>query len=471
MSVLLSTPVLSTALSSPPTAASRGQQLGQDPSQQPLREASPEQSLYNDVAPKEPVSGQGAYRLTLGQYSHQYQDFTYTHLNGQSTKSTYTESFSVQTFEVQQTQVAAVESSPAMLEGASNILGFIAQRIEQAVVEGASDEEIEELLQQGLEGFKQGYGEAMDILAGSGDINEEVDAAVSMLYKQVETGIEQLRQDILGEVDADSDTGINTVEAVSRAPDSPASKPQAYELFSADNSADRQAQLAATVSGFAEQNASTIDALIESLDAPYAAVDYSRQHSFSFELTTADGDTVRIQADSASAFSGEYESTSVYASSSESSSSNSRFSFSVDGDIDQDEAIAIEHLMDQVMSLADTFYDGDVQSAYQAAMELGYDRTEITGYSLNLKQVETYSVAQAYQQFAPVDHHVSGELLDIFDPIGRYAKDILESLNQPENFEQFNYLQLLEQVSEQVDAQVSVAGDYRFSDSVKDILS
>ena len=409
-----------------------------------------------------------AYQLSLGQQQGQT-SLTYSHLSSFSYSSEYNSSQHTALSVAAPEAVEAVVQPSPMLEGAENILSFISQRIENEVANGATEDVIDELLQQGLAGFEQGYGEALAILDGSGDLNDTVNSAVTTLYDQVVSGIDELRQHYLGEKPVGEEPVSNDFVEVS--PSQNSTPPASHHLFSEA----REEQLSASFTQFMEQDASTLQTLLDSLDASYASVDYTRKDNFSFQLTTADGDKVTIQASSLSAFSGDYavESGRVYqyAEINESESSSSRFSLSIEGDIDEGESIAIEHLLGQVMSLADEFYNGDIQSAYQAALELGYDRSEITGYSLNLQQVETYQVAQAYQQFGPATDRPSPEAIDIFERIGHYAQSVLETLNQPENYQNVNYLQLLEQIAWQVDAQVELNEEYGFYDAVSEITS
>ncbi len=69
--------------------------------------------------------------------------------------------------------------------------------------------------------------------------------------------------------------------------------------------------------------------------------------------------------------------------------------FSIEGDINEDEALAINDLLDQVVALADEFYYGDVEKAFNQALEIGYDSSEIAAYMLDLQLTETQTVATA----------------------------------------------------------------------------
>lgn len=366
----------------------------------------------------------------------------------------------------QTTDVTAVKEPSPLLEGAKNILGFIETRIANEKAEGASDEAIDALIQQGLEGFQQGYAEAVELLKGSDALSDTVTNSISELYDQVVAGVDELRQRYL-----ENYTPIEGSEISSEPTASTAPSPTTSVLFSQPQASP----IDTSFKSFANQDNSTINALLDSLSNTNTQIDYARQDRFSFELTTADGDTISIQADSLAAFSGDYSvqqeggNTSGYVN--ETSVNSSHFSYEVNGDIDEGESIAIGALLDQVVQLADEFYNGDIETAYQAALELGYDSKEITGYALSLKQTETYSIVETYQQLSPSTPSVAPEAFDIFERIGAYAQNVLETLNQSANYKDFNYTQLLEQISEQIDAQVTHESDVTFADTITDITN
>ena len=63
-----------------------------------------------------------------------------------------------------------------------------------------------------------------------------------------------------------------------------------------------------------------------------------------------------------------------------------RFAFSVEGDLNVDELAAVFNVFEQVDSLANTFYEGDMEAALQKAMDLNIDYSQLQNMSLNLTQ-------------------------------------------------------------------------------------
>lgn len=75
-----------------------------------------------------------------------------------------------------------------------------------------------------------------------------------------------------------------------------------------------------------------------------------------------------------------------------------RFAFSVEGDLNEDELNAVFHVFEQVDSLADRFYNGDIEAAFEQAMQMDLDYDQLQSMQLNLSQQRTE--VSRYQQTA-----------------------------------------------------------------------
>jgi hypothetical protein len=374
------------------------------------------------------------------------------------------------------TASAAVSEAPPLLDGARNILSFIEQRVASEHASGAALETLDTLLQQGLAGFVQGYDEARAILGEQESLNDTVDDSISLLYQQVVDGIADLRHSYLGEAPLDKEmpesTDITPQETISTI----TSNPVVSNTPSASNSlstlTDPISSLLDQLSGPQDAKILTLLDSLEKIDnvKEYAA-EYAETQQFTFNLTTADGDTVTINANRSS-------SSSAYSHQGEQSrldmtqeSQQQQFSFAVDGDLDDGEIEAINHLMQQVMSLSEQFYNGDIGEAYQAALDMDYDSTEITSYALQLKQTESYEVAAIYEEIAPSAFSPSADLHSVFEKIGDYTQQVLQEILDTDNGKNSSYAQLIEAISlqldQQLDQQLGASSDtYRFSDSI-----
>ena len=167
-----------------------------------------------------------------------------------------------------------------------------------------------------------------------------------------------------------------------------------------------------------------------------SAIPTASASSFSFQLTTADGDKVTISASSSQAFSSQYTKGVGAGSSVEamnaSYSATRASSWSVQGDLNEQEMQAIEDLLGQVNQLAGDFFAGNLDEAFNQALALGYDQEQITAFSLNLTQVDVQRVSTAYQQFndAPLGENPGERLL----PVGHFIRDLLDALETAGDF-------------------------------------
>jgi predicted 3-demethylubiquinone-9 3-methyltransferase (glyoxalase superfamily) len=75
-----------------------------------------------------------------------------------------------------------------------------------------------------------------------------------------------------------------------------------------------------------------------------------------------------------------------------------RFGISVQGDLNEEELGAIFDVFEQVDQLANTFYNGDIEKAFEQAMELQVDFGQIQSFSLDMTRTEMRAVS--YQQGA-----------------------------------------------------------------------
>lgn len=291
----------------------------------------------------------------------------------------------------------------------SNILGFIERRLAMDKAEGASEEALASRLEAGLSGFKKGFAEAEEQLKALNMLTPVIAEDIGETYDLVMAGIDGLREKFLGEIPA---------------ADKPDDVKSPKNQFESTEGLARASMMA-------------------------GQYDYARANSFSFTLKTADGDTVTIDASAAQSFSfgerytQEQGEQNYSASLSASHSRSEGFNLSIDGELDEGELTAINALLGQVNNLADDFFAGDLDSAFNAALELGYDSTEITSYALSLTQVEVQRVSQAYQQPIP-----NSDNAPAFNDIGKFAQDLLGAMDVAKMFDE--PVSLIEQLTEQL---------------------
>ncbi len=148
------------------------------------------------------------------------------------------------------------------------------------------------------------------------------------------------------------------------------------------------------------------------VDMVYA---YQYSETFNIQVTTQEGDTVSIdfrqmyfeyqaarseqQKMNASGGVRYFENTALM----EASSFEESLAFSVNGELNEEELNAIFDLFEQVDTLANSFFNGNIEKALEQAITLEVDFETLQGFQLNLTQVESQSVAYQYEALAEYD--------------------------------------------------------------------
>ena len=302
-------------------------------------------------------------------------------------------------------------------QAAGNILGFIQRQLERDAANGATDEELESRLQAGLSGFNKGFNEARDRLEALSLLDDQVNSAIGKTYQLVTQGIDKLAQDHLGRTLSDTTRAPKTNDT---APGTTASR---------------------------------------------ASYEYASAQSFRFELLTAEGDKVSIQANASHGETQFWRA--ADGSSSSASSSGVSYSLNITGELNEAEQAAINELLQQVNSLAESFFTDDISGAFEAALELGYDQTQIEGFALNLTRVDIQRVSSAYGHEPPA----AGGLQQRLQPVGQFIKNVQEALNQASHFAE--PYQLLLDMVDGLYADTELSGNRdgkRFADFLGELL-
>jgi hypothetical protein len=337
---------------------------------------------------------------------------------------------------------------------ANNILGFIERRLQLDVAEGASQEELQARLDAGLAGFKKGFAEASEKLEALSLLSPEIKSDIGKTYDLVLEGVDALRSKFIQSTEVDTDQPK---------PNQPAEVVKTAEPKKTPTKLDVPEFLPATSSYLG-----------------YGNYEYGRAREFSFELTTKEGDKVTIKATSSEGLAVEAGragrgNNSVSALNASYSSSQS-FSLSIDGELSEEELGAINDLLGRVNDLASEFFEGDLDVAFDQAMNLGYDAEQIGSFSLNLAQAEIQQVTQAYQTFEP--NRAAGNadkpqlLADQLLPLGNFIKDLLASLDRAAEFNEPK--SLLSNMAEKVtgeETEVDQQQGKRFHDFMEQIFA
>lgn len=259
---------------------------------------------------------------------------------------------------------------------AGRILSFIEQRLQSEQAAGADPSKLKGLLEQARSGVEKGFAEARKILDGMGVLQGKVASDIDDTYQKIQDGF------------SDLDKRFN---------------PDAALVEGSTN-------IAAYSERFAAQ-----------------------AETFDMEVTTRDGDRLRISIAQASAnwsqsgvvASSNGNGSSVVASSQSGSMQIGGWQVSVEGELDDEERAALEKLFGQVQDLSNKFYAGDLSGAFDRAMALEMDGEQLASMSLRLTQTTVRQATDAYSAVAQdggqAASAVNSSLID-------YAQGLLEAL-------------------------------------------
>jgi uncharacterized protein DUF5610 len=287
-------------------------------------------------------------------------------------------------------ELNALDFTPVAV--ADRILGFV----ETAIAQRAGSEiEAQSLLQQAKEGIAQGFAQAREILETMPQMTDEINSQINETEALIFQRLDQLQSN-------------------SAASPEPHLEPQRGMLISESASASSQ---------FRQSSEATI------------------------EIVTRDGDKVEvsysalIQSVSSQAYAANEQGAS--AAYEFSTSSSSAFQFSVQGNIDEGEQQAINQLLSEVGDLASQFFNGDVQAAFNSALDLGFDSRELQSFALDFQQSTYVEVVQTYQRTEQINAPISsiadsgtspGPAIDMLAQFEQFIQQAKENavIEQPE---------------------------------------
>lgn len=325
----------------------------------------------------------------------------------------------------------AVDRPTTSNVGAATVLAFIEQRLTVDNADGIATEGLQARLGAGLEGFLQGYNEAVEQLREMGLYEGEVQIAVEQMFNQVLSGFAELAdqyglENPAAALQAFDLTVVPDAEAVASVSDGVRLTPTDYVADMIDSVSSHQ-------------EAEKLQTLLQPTTDFYTNVANDKEASearlYTFELRTHDGDVVNVRsyADKGARVHGGRDTDGSTRQVDKAGMED--FSFSVEGNLDVDELRAINGLLAQINDVADTFFNGDVYDAFNKALDVGYDSEEIARFSLSLTQTGYRRVENAYGSVAKPD-------------IGRSAKGAERAAEQNRVGQLGNFMHQLEQLQQ-----------------------
>ncbi|GAC20073.1 DUF5610 domain-containing protein [Paraglaciecola arctica] len=313
-------------------------------------------------------------------------------------------------------------------EIAKNVLNFVGGAIKNAQNRGADDIELNELFEQASSGVLKGIKLAEQDLAGF--LNEEIANGISKSKDLIEEGIANLKRDIFSPqaeaLDKPAQSAVNS-SSVSY------EKQQSGELSIRTRDGDsvnivfddirkievtqQQSRQAAQdpddktpVPKTVERNSNSTST--DAVDTAAPAIDAAENPEANLEPIeepksspqTIEQNVIFYQENS--------------------------FSFSVKGELDEDELKAIGQLVADANELAEEFFNGDIETAFNQALELGFDEQELSSFALQLTKVENTEVIKAYETVSHFDDdNVDGDPAKAVKPIAEYLDKLLNVLD------------------------------------------
>lgn len=287
-----------------------------------------------------------------------------------------------------------------------NILSFVTDAISHAKDNGASDDKLKAMLADAKKGIKEGLADASKELKESGLLSDEIKQGINDTKHFLKDGLQAFSDNLFDS----SESGLTGLSSYSEA--------SHYNL--------------------------TKDA--------------------SFSFTTKEGDEVNITFNSdylqQSASALKMTDSGLDFASSQSTSFQAAFSFSVNGDLNDNEQQAINELMDKLQNVSDTFFDGNLEEAFEKAKEISMDPTHLASFSMDLKRTETIASIKEYQQVMPGKEiaeqlvPLNDDLIDVYEhakpfAIEEHLTDLLSWL-MPEKKEAPDLLAYSQAVFEQL---------------------
>lgn len=260
---------------------------------------------------------------------------------------------------------------------AERVVGFVQQRLQSEAAAGADPAKLQGLLDQAREGVEKGFAEARKILDGMGVLQGKVADDIDATYDKIQAGLDELDSGLKNS-SAPSNTGSLSLAAYS-------------ERFAA------------------------------------------RAETFDMQVTTRDGDRLSISIASASASwsqssiaaASNGNGSSVVASSQSGSLQIGGWQVTVEGELDDEELSALKDLFGQVQDLSSKFYAGDLSGAFDRAMQLDMDGSQLASLSLHLTQTSVRQATDAYSAVAQEGGQpasaVNNDLID-------YARGLFDAL-------------------------------------------
>jgi len=259
---------------------------------------------------------------------------------------------------------------------AKTIMDFVGGSIIAAKAGGASDEELKEMFEQGRAGANLGIDQALGELKDMAMLDEGLNQGIEKSRDIVNTNLDDLYEQMFPTDNASNVTKVNL--------DS--------ELYTS--------------------NSKSSDLTITTTDGDIVSISFSELQETASQERYQYAENGKGASENYSMASSQYH--------------EINFSYSVEGELDDDEKAAIEALIKDVNSLQKDFFSGNVDKAFEKALELGFDNEQIANFSMDLQHTQTSYVSQTYVEVSEFDEN----------PLANTQKELKPLIDFLEQFKQ-----------------------------------
>ena len=317
-------------------------------------------------------------------------------------------------------------------EIAKNVLNFVGGAIKNAQNRGADEGELNDLFEQASSGVLKGIKLAEQDLAGF--LNEEIANGISQSKNLIEDGIANLKRDIFNpealDLEKPTQSSVNSSSVSFE-------KQESGELSIRTRDGDsvkitfediEQFELSQRQVQQLVQDANLDDKAVDSKPvendiAATAAAAASTPTPTPVTIAEEDSDGTAKQAQEVQSTTKLIEQNAVFY-------QENSFTFSVKGELDEDELKAIGKLVADANELAEEFFNGDIETAFNQALKLGFDEQELSSFALQLTKVENTQVIKAYETVSRFDEDsVDSDPAKAVKPVADYLEKLLNVLD------------------------------------------
>ncbi|WP_019615670.1 DUF5610 domain-containing protein [Psychromonas ossibalaenae] len=253
-------------------------------------------------------------------------------------------------------------------KAAENVLSFVTEAITKAKENGADDKTLKGMLHDAKKGIKTGFAEAKSELKDAGLMTKEIKNGIHEAKHLIKDGLKDFSKELF--------------------------KPQ--------------------------------EGAVNGMTNYREAERYNLTNDASFSITTNEGDQINITFNAdylqQSAAVLKFDENSMDYAQSNYESFNYAFSFEVNGELNEDEQAAVNELMGSLQNVSDLFFEGDLEDAFDEALNVGMDTSQLAAFSMNLQSTETYAAVKEYQQVLP-----GKEIADQLQPLNNELTDAYET--------------------------------------------